>query len=110
MKKHIVYAGIFFFLTSSVYGWNYGPKYVKTLNYRNTGLIWFSLIDDRGNLARCKTGARSQWWIIEPCNVDNRQCQLSTDRIAAMLLAAKLSGSQVYLKRSGCNVTETSIR
>ena len=59
-----------------------------------------------------------QWFVISSCDIGNGKgnksasstCLTSVDRMAEMLLKAKLTGVPVHVTRNLCAVTETALK
>ncbi len=91
-------------------GWNLAAKNINALIFDKSGKIAFTLFDDGPGSAefQCGTGAKPQWFYIEACT--EALCVARVNRMASMLLAAKVSGKRVHVQRSNCVVTEVALK
>jgi len=116
-------------LATSTFAWNLGAKYVNALRFEKDGTILFTMFDtgtsgpeyecdaslppgDRGNL----------WFQISSCSIGKGKgnssaspsCLSSVDRMAEMLLRAKIEGIPVHVTREKnpdrCGVTEVALK
>ena len=98
--------------TSSVYAWNLGAKGINALRFEKSGRIYFTLFNKGMSGAEflCGTGARKQWFFVNACGATDSACLASVNRMASMLLSAKLAGKLIHVQRNGCEVTETALK
>ena len=118
--------------STSAFAWNLEARYINALRFEKGGTILFTLFDSgvSGPEFICDEtldfGDRGkQWFQISSCNKgkgskgkDNNSasstCLSSVDRMAEMLLKAKLEGVPVHVTREtnpfGCGVTETALK
>ena len=111
----------------SAYAWNLEAGAVNALRFEKDGTILFTLFasGNSGPEYICDEslpfGDRGkQWFQISSCDIGNGKgnksasstCLASVDRMAEMLLKAKLEGVPVYVTRepSQCAVTETALK
>lgn len=94
----------------SVWGWNLPAKNINALQFKKSGVIEFTMFDNGPGSAefQCGTGPRSQWFYIEACT--DALCVARVNRMASMLLAAKVAGKRVHVQRSNCVVTEVALK
>lgn len=110
--------------------WNLSARNINALRFEKDGTILFTLFDSgtSGPEFICdefrNPGDRGgQWFQITSCNKGkggqnnsaSNTCLSSVDRMAEMLLKAKLEGVPVHVTRTtdpapGCEVTETALK
>lgn len=97
-------------LTITAHAWNLPAKNVNALRFEKNGRILFTLFDNGPGSAefQCGTGANSQWFYIVACT--EAMCVSRVNRMASMLLAAKVAGKRVHVQRSNCVVTEVALK
>jgi hypothetical protein len=129
MKKYIaILSSTLLFGTSvAAFGWNLEAKYVNALRFERNGAIQFTLFDDvtEGTEIQCDPDVPTvpvegggQWFVIKSCNIGKGKgnksaspsCLSSVERMADMLLQAKLEGIPVHVERDVCVVTETALK
>ncbi len=110
--KYILTIVALLLLSGSVYAWNLSAMNINALRFQKDGRIQFTLFDSgaSGTEFECGTGSRRQWFYVSECSGSNAQCLASANRIASMLLSAKLAGKKVHVQRSGCEVTEVALK
>jgi hypothetical protein len=131
--RNIVFATITFIvvlaISTSAFAWNLSARYVNALRFEKDGTILFTLFESgtSGPEYICDVtlpfGDRGkQWFQISPCDVGQGKgnnsasstCLSSVDRMAEMLLKAKLEGVPVHVTRETgpdrCGVTETALK
>lgn len=94
-------------------GWNLGAKVISALSFNKNGRIEFTLFEEgsSGEEFKCSPGsAREQWFYITACSAGDTACLASVNRMASMLLAAKLSGRAVHVQRNNCEVTDVNLK
>lgn len=125
----VVVSGLILAVATSAYGWNLSAKYVNALRFEKDGTILFTLFDSgpSGPEYICDVslpfGDRGrQWFQISPCDIGQGKgnksasptCLSSVDRMAEMLLKAKLEGVPVHVTREQnpdrCGVTEVALK
>lgn len=113
MKRIITYLGLIACLfTTSASAWNLSARGINALSFDKSGKILFTLFDSgmSGPEFLCGTVANRQWFFISACSTADSACLASVNRMASMLLSAKLAGKQVHVQRNGCEVTETALK
>lgn len=97
-------------LASIAQAWNLDAKYVNALKFDKNGQIFFTLFENgqSGNEFKCQ--GNQQWFEISACGTNGQACVESVNRMASMLLAAKMAGRSVHVQRSNCLVTETALK
>jgi hypothetical protein len=97
---------------ASARAWNLDAKHINALEFFRDGRITFTLFDAgaSGPEFRCAGGV--QWFFVRACGtgVTAAECLASVQRMGSMLLAAKLSGKQVFVERSACEVTRVALK
>jgi hypothetical protein len=96
-----------------VLAWNLPAKHINALRFEKDGAIHFTLFDagSAGVEFFCKdTGSDRQWLVITACPSVDAGCLSSANRMASMLLAAKVSGKMVHVQRAACEVTEVALK
>ena len=94
-------------------GWIGPARHVNALSFFKDGRVEFTLFESgtTGNEFHCAPGTtRPQWFVITPCTDQDASCLASVDRMASMLLAAKLSGKAVHIGWTDCEVTEVALK
>lgn len=132
MKKTFVAAVvslIMIALTTTSFAWNLGARYVNALRFEKDGTILFTMFDVGNGGAEyiCDEslpfGDRGrQWFQISSCSVGNGKnnnsaspsCLSSVDRMAELLLRAKVEEIPVHVTRETnpdrCGVTEVALK
>jgi hypothetical protein len=97
-------------LASIAQAWNLNAMYVNALRFDKNGQIFFTLFEkgQSGNEFKCQ--GNQQWFKISACGANEQACIESVNRMASMLLAAKMAGRPVHVQRSNCLVTETALK
>jgi hypothetical protein len=109
--------------------WNLGARYVNALRFEKDGTILFTLFDTgtSGPEYICDVtlppaDRGGQWFQISSCSIGNGKgnnsasstCLASVDRMAEMLLKAKVEGIPVHVTRETspdrCGVTEVALK
>ena len=113
--------------TTSAFAFNLGARYLNALRFQKDGTIQFTLFDSgtSGDEFICDPSIPTvpvegggQWFVISSCDIGNGKgnksasptCLTSVDRMAEMLLKAKLTGVPVHVTRNLCAVTETALK
>jgi hypothetical protein len=114
MVKKLLFLGITFALgiATPLSAWNLDAKQINALQFFKNGRIEFTLFE-AGAVEpefRCSTGARGQWFFIAACSAGDQGCLASTNRMASLLLAAKLARAPVHVQRNNCEVTEVALK
>ena len=96
----------------SAKAWNFGPHYVNALRFDTNGEIHFTLFESgqSGAEIRCSSGSGGQWFVVSACSANNANCVSGVDRMASMLLDAKVVGKKIFVQRSNCMVTEVALK
>jgi hypothetical protein len=132
MKKPIIATSLFVLvlaITTNAFAWNLGARYVNALRFEKDGTILFTLFESgtSGPEYICDVtlppaDRGGQWFQISPCSIGNGEgnksaspsCLASVDRMAEMLLEAKLDGVPVHVTREKdpdrCGVTEVALK
>lgn len=133
MRRSHVFAAVISILvlasSTAAFAWNLSAKYVNALRFEKDGTILFTLFDagTSGPEYICDEtlplGDRGgQWFQISPCDIGRGKgnnsasstCLSSVDRMAEMLLKAKLMGAPIHVTRETnpfrCGVTETALK
>ena len=116
-------------LSTSAFAWNLGARNVNALRFEKDGTILFTLFDSgtSGPEYICDitlpSGDRGKvWFQISSCDIGQGKgnksasstCISSVDRMAEMLLKAKLGGVPIHVTRETnpdrCGVTETALK
>jgi hypothetical protein len=129
MMKNAMFAtavyAVLLAMSTSAFAWNLDERYVNALRFQNDGTIQFTLFDSGvagpeficdPDIPTVPVEGGGQWFVINSC--DHRQgnssavsnCLASVDRMAEMLLKAKLEGVPVHVTRDRCAVTETALK
>ena len=110
--KQFVLALVLTLISDAALAWNLDAKNVNALRFEKSGRIQFTLFTQgtAGSEFFCKTGAARQWFVISPCVASDTQCVAASNRMASMLLSAKLAGTAVHVQRSACAVTEVALK
>lgn len=113
--------------STSVYAWNLGARYVNALRFEKDGTIQFTLFESGmsgpeficdPSLPTVPVEGGGQWFVISSCDVGHGEgnksagatCISSVERMADMLLRAKLGHAPVHVTRDLCAVTETALK
>jgi hypothetical protein len=130
MRKHVLWIVMPIALlasSTSAFAWNLEAKYVNALRFQKDGTIQFTLFDSGTSgpeficdpsIPTVPVEGGGQWFVIHSCDVGQGQgnnsassaCLSSVDRMAEMLLKAKLQGAPVHVTRDLCTVTETALK
>jgi len=132
MRKPVIAAMISLIalsLATTSLAWNLGAKYVNALRFEKDGTILFTMFDTgtSGPEYVCDEslpgGDRGKvWFQISSCSIGNGKdnnsasssCLSSVDRMAEMLLRAKVEGIPVHVTREinpdRCGVTEVALK
>ena len=97
-------------LAPTAQAWNLDAKYVNALRFEKSGEIVFTLFANGQNGDEFKCQTTRQWFEISACGANDQACVESVNRMASMLLAAKMAGRPVHVQRSNCLVTETALK
>ena len=99
-------------VTASTYAWNTAAMRVNALAFERNGKVNFTLFarGRGGSEFRCSEGSGGQWLRIRACSAADRSCLVSVERMAELLLAAKLHGKSVHVGRDGCTVTSVALK
>jgi hypothetical protein len=54
--------------------------------------------------------SNNQWFVVAPCVSGDAACLAAVNRMASMLLSAKLAGKPVHVQRNVCDVTEIALK
>jgi hypothetical protein len=102
------------------WAWNLRALYVEALQFRDDGTIRFTLLDpDPGVYEyKCDENGTSPWFRIDSCDVGNGKgnhsasptCTASVERMADMLLTAKVNRIPVHVQRDECNISEVALK
>lgn len=86
-------------------------KHLGALRYLMNGDIRFTLIrsGQSGAALRCSDGPDGRWFQLERCADRDSACQRRKTRLGELLLAAKLEGRPVRVRRRGCIVTAVGL-
>lgn len=97
-------------LASIAQAWNLNAMYVNALRFDKNGQIFFTLFEkgQSGNEFKCQ--GNQQWFKISVCGANDQACIESVNRMASMLLAAKMAGRSVHVQQNNCLVTETALQ
>ncbi len=90
--------------------WNLGAKGINALEFKKNGQILFTLFEEgfSGEEFECLTGGL--FFHISPFTIGDAVCLSAVNRMASMLLAAKLSGKRVHVHRNACEVTHVALK
>jgi hypothetical protein len=113
MKRIIPCLGLIACLfTNSASAWNLSARGINALQFEKSGKIVFTLFENgmSGPEFLCGTGANSQWFYVSACSAADSVCLASVNRMASMLLSAKLAGKQVHVLRNNCEVTAAALK
>lgn len=107
-KKALIVMLLFMALPANA--WNLAAKNINALRFEKSGRILFTLFDDGPGSSEflCGSGSNAQWFYIEACT--EAMCAARVNRMASMLLAAKVSGKRVHVQRTNCVVTEVAMK
>jgi hypothetical protein len=112
-------------MSISAFAWNLDERYVNALRFQKDGTIQFTLFDSgtdgdeficNPDIPTVPVEGGGQWFVIASCGHDDgnnaavSNCLSSVDRMAEMLLKAKLEGVPVHVTRNLCAVTETALK
>ena len=116
-------------LATTSFAWNLGAKYVNALRFEKDGTILFTLFDSGlggpeyiCDITLPPADRGGQWFQISPCDVGQGKgnesasstCLSSVDRMAELLLKAKLERVSVHVTREvnpdRCGVTEVALK
>jgi len=132
MRKSVIAVAISLIalsLATTSLAWNLGAKYVNALRFEKDGTILFTMFNTGtgGPEYVCDesipAGDRGKHWFqISSCSIGNGKgnnsasssCLSSVDRMAEMLLRAKIEGIPVHVTRetgpARCGVTEVALK
>lgn len=130
MKNHrfSTVLSIFILVSStSAFAWNLNARYVNALRFEKDGTIQFTLFESGtggpeficdDSIPTFPVEGGGQWFVISSCDTGQGKgnksasstCISSVDRMAEMLLKAKLEGVRVHVTRDLCEVTETALK
>ena len=94
----------------STLAWNLKAMHVNALIFARNGAISFSLFDQERSGAEFTCSPDNVWFTIRACPGSDAACIAGVNRMASMLLAAKLSGKMVHVERDGCEVIEIALK
>lgn len=121
-RKLFVFTASFVMLASSVsaWGWNLGAMYVEALTFNDDGTIRFTLLDPDPAVYefKCDVNGVNPWFEIDSCDVGNGNsnksasptCTTSVERMADMLLTAKVNRIPVHVERDDCAVSQVALK
>jgi hypothetical protein len=95
---------------SSAQAWNLSAKHVNALVFKKSGQVSFTLFENGSSGDEFKCQGNQQWFSIGACGTNEQGCIESVNRMASMLLAAKMAGRPVHVQRNNCLVTETAVK
>jgi hypothetical protein len=102
---------LFIVLEASIaQAWNLNARYVNALRFDKNGQIFFTLFESGQSGSEFKCQGNQQWFQISACSANDQACIESVNRMASMLLAAKLAGRPVHVQRTNCLVTEIALK
>ncbi len=123
MKKIMIAITASFVLLGSsfpAWGWNLRELYIEALQFRDDGTIRFTLLDPRPDIYefKCDVNGVSPWFQIDSCDIGNGKgnksasptCTASVERMADMLLTAKVNRIPVHVQRDECTVREVALK
>jgi hypothetical protein len=113
MKRIIPYLGVIACLfTNSASAWNLAARGINALEFNKSGKILFTLFENgmSGPEFLCGTGANRQWFFVSACSATDSACLAGVNRMASMLLSAKLAGKQIHVQRNNCEVTAAALK
>lgn len=112
MKRsaRIIALVLFAALALPVLAWNLDAKNINALIFEREGRILFTLFNAGPGSPEflCGTGTGAQWFTIAACT--DELCAAHVNRMASLLLAAKVSGKRVHVQRTVCAVTEVALK
>jgi hypothetical protein len=104
----------------SAWGWNLQALYIEALQFRDDGTIRFTLLDPRPGVYefKCDLNETSPWFQIDSCDIGKGNgnksasptCTASVERMADMLLTAKVNRIPVHVQRDECAVSEVALK
>lgn len=97
-------------LPSVTYAWNLGAKHINALNFDTDGRVNFTLFESGTSGEEFQCSDIGPWFVIPACSDSDATCVRRRDRVASMLLAAKLAGRAIHVERSGCRVSEVALK
>jgi hypothetical protein len=105
---------------ATVSAWNTPAMKVEALLFHEDGTIEFTLLDpDPAHYEFvCDLGTNSVFLKIDPCDIGvgngkkatNPNCNVAVDRMAELLLRAKIEQIPVHVFREDCKVVQTSLK
>jgi hypothetical protein len=101
-------------------GWNPGAKYIEALSFNDDGSIRFTLLDPDPSIYefKCDVNGVSPWFMIDSCDVGNGNgnksasptCTASVERMADMLLTAKINRIPVHVQHDEFAVSQVALK
>ena len=125
MKSSTLAVCILLLASTTASAWNLDAKYVNALRFEKDGTIEFTLFESGigdseflCDLTPPPGSSGPQWFRISSCAIGRGKgnksagstCLSSVDRMAEMLLRAKLEGVPVHVQRELCEVTEIALK
>lgn len=106
--------------SATVLAWNTPAMKVEALLFHEDGTIEFTLLDPDPTRYEfvCDLSTNSVFLRIDPCDVGvgngkkatNPNCNVAVDRMAELLLRAKVEQIPVHVFREDCKVVQTSLK
>ena len=93
-----------------------GTKYINTLTLEQGGRIKFSLYKygQSGALQNCNNEPPVEMFSIKECTSSNLEykaiCIAHNDRLANLLIQAKMANRAIHIKNTQCTVTAVSLK
>ena len=123
MKRNlltIIASLVMLFGSLSAWSWNLGAMYIEALNFNDDGSIHFTLLHPDPNIYefKCDVNETDPWFVIESCDVGNGAsnksasptCTASVERMADMLLTAKVNRIPVHVQNDDCAVRQVALK
>ena len=97
-------------LSSTAFAWNQGAKHVNALSFRSDGAVQFTLFNKGKGGAEIKCSGKNVFFSVPKCDASNHACIAAVNRMASLLLSAKVAGKAVHVQRDKCTVTEVVLK
>ena len=114
MKKFFNISAVLLVLalvSAPAHAWNLDAKHINALSFNVDGSIKFTLFENGRSGPEFMCLSDTPWFRIQNCSQsDPASCIAYTDRVADMLMNAKLSGKAVHLQQTRCRVFEVALK
>lgn len=98
-------------VSAPAHAWNQKARYISALSFDVNGKIKFTLFENGKSGAEQMCRTDDPWFDVQGCTSPNAtSCVDYADRIANMLMNAKLAGKAVHVHQVTCTVFEVALK